>query len=155
MDFSLLSANFPWPWQSSLSYFEYNRWWLLKIWFYQWKHSKSVHSSNLCKMCLSCCSENIQKYITENIMVSLIAKDMLCYIKHWIYSWENGLSCFAEEKYKFSKDLLLYTVQNNKDVENALSRGGFQEGSLLAKCTCFSQQANYSTLAKSSYLLLW
>ena len=37
------------------------------------------------------------------------------------------MSCFTEEEYKFSKDLLLYTVQTNKGVENALGRSGIEQ----------------------------
>ena len=69
-----------------------------------------------------------KKHITKHMMkVPPIAKDMLCHIKHWIYSWGNGLSCYTEEEYKFLKDLLLYIVQTNKDVENALGRSGIEQ----------------------------
>ena len=49
--------------------------------------------------------------------VPLIAKDILCYIKHWIYSWQNSMLHFTEEEFKFLKHLLLYIVQTNKDIE--------------------------------------
>jgi hypothetical protein len=47
-------------------------------------------------------------------------------IKQCIYSWMNGSGCYTESEFTFSKELIMYVLQTNKQVLDILGEEGSQ-----------------------------